>query len=340
MTIKDLARQTGYSVGTISRVLNHQPNVSDKARVRIMACVEENGFQLNTNAKNLKQQHRSGILAVVTGTSNELFAHLIEQIQGLLSDTQYPLTVDYVDENDNAVLHAVRQCREKKPLGILFLGGDARWFANDFGKLTLPCVLLTSDASGLGFRNLSSVTTDDVQAAECAVEYLISNGHTHIGIISGNREYSGPSRLRYEGCRRAMARHQIEITDQAYQTARYSFQEGYASMNRMLAQKRVTAVFAMSDVMAIGAMRALQDRSYRIPEDISVFGFDGLELGDYYIPKLTTIRQQVDTLARRGVEILLDSIENGAPARHETVPFTLVVKESVRPVSRRKEGEE
>lgn len=327
MTIKDLARETGYSVGTVSRVLNDQPHVSEQARAAILECARRCGFQLNTTAKTLKQQHGYGILAIVTGHSNELFARMIEAIQLLLADTRYPLTVDYVDEGEDAVLHAMRQCREKKPLGILFLGGDTRYFEQHFHQVTLPCVMLTVNTAALGFENLSSVSTDDVAAAEAAVEYLLSQGHRRIGIISGDRVCSGPSRLRFQGCRQALSRHNIPM--QSDETARYSFQEGYEAMLRLLDRSSITAVFAMSDVMAVGALRALHDRGYRVPEDISIIGFDGLTLGDYSMPRLTTISQQADLLARRGVEFLLDAIEHGAPARHETVPFELSVKESV-----------
>ena len=101
MTIKDLARLSGYSVGTVSRALNGLPNVSEQARSAILALAQERGYQLNTNAKYLKQIHSSGIVAVVTGTSNELFAQMIERIQQTLPTDRYPLTVDYVDENED-----------------------------------------------------------------------------------------------------------------------------------------------------------------------------------------------------------------------------------------------
>lgn len=329
MTIKDLARETGYSVGTISRVLNDQPNVSEKARKCILESVAKSGFSLNPNAKKLKQQHGNGILAVVTGKSNELFARMIEELQHLLADMRYPLTVDYVEENRDAVLHAQRRAAEIKPLGIFFLGGDTRFFEKSFSGIKLPCALLTVDASSLQFENLSSVTTDDVAAAESALEYLVSCGHRHIGIITGNLECSGPSRLRFEGCRRTFARYGMKLDEKACQTSRYSFSEGYDAMSRLLEQKELTAVFAMSDVMAIGAMRAIRDHGLRCPQDISVLGFDGLEMGDYYIPKLTTVRQNVERLAKRGVEILLGSIERHTPACHETISYELICKDSV-----------
>lgn len=329
MTIKDLARETGYSVGTISRVLNGQPNVSERARKTILACVEKRGFQLNSNAKQLRQTRGDGILAVVSGRQNELFAQMIEHIQHLLAKTQYPLTVDYVDEYEDAVQYALHRSREQKPLGILFLGGDMQLFAQSFGEFTVPGVLLTSDASSLGFENLSSVTTDDIAAGQCAVEYLLAQGHRKIGLINGELAYTGISWQRYEGCRRAFAAHGMELSESKCAVARYSFADGYAAAQRLVRSQELTAIFAMSDVMAIGAMRAITDAGLRVPEDISVVGFDGLALGDYYIPKLTTIRQDAEQLARRGVELMLRAIEEGQPACHEKVPFSLVCKDSV-----------
>lgn len=328
MTIKDLARETGYSVGTISRVLNGQPNVSEKARVTILACAEKRGFQLNTNAKQLKQQHGDSILAVVTGKSNEMFARMIEYIQRELSQTRYPLVVDYVEETGDAVAQAVRLVREKKPLGILFLGGDARFFEGSFGAIKVPSVVLTADASELGFSNLSSVTTDDTAAARCAIEHLISCGHKNIGVISGDLSRPGMSRLRYEGCRQAIEDHGLQLPEERCATVRYSFSGGYSAAQQLLEQTGITAIFAMSDVMAIGAIRALRDKGLRVPEDIAVVGFDGLELGEYYVPKLTTIRQQTDLLAQRGVALLLQMIEEQGASRHEMLPFELSVNGS------------
>ena len=161
MTIKDLAEKTGYGVGTISRVLNNHPNVSEKARKIILQAIEESGFQINNNARQLKQ-HANSILVVVKGTSNEMFSEMLEIIQNLVAQTSYPLHVDYMDEDGNEVLRAVQLCREKKPLGILFLGGNSRNFRRDFKKIDIPCVLVSNDASSLPFENLSSVCTNDM----------------------------------------------------------------------------------------------------------------------------------------------------------------------------------
>ena len=334
MTIKDLSAQTGYSVGTISRVLNNQPNVSEKARQVILKAAKDSGFQLNANAKQLKQQHGTAILVVAKGTSNELFSSLVEALQTRISHTSYPLVVDYVDELDNEVHRALQLCREKKPQGVLFLGGNQKNFLADFGKITVPCVLVTNDASGLDFDNLSSVSSDDVLAGRMAIDHLVSLGHEKFVVIGGDRDASDTTMLRYRGCMDAFRQHGIRFDEGLdYETARFSYAEGYRAAKQLLKRGReFTALFAMSDVMAIGAIRALRDAGKRVPEDVSVMGLDGLNIGEYTIPKLATVCQAVEKLAERSLSLLLQNIEQKTPASHETIPVYLEWKESARQI--------
>jgi len=331
MTIKDLAAKTGYAVGTVSRALNDHPNVSDKARKAILQAAKEYGFQLNVNAKQLKQSTSNNILVIVKGTGNELFSEMVEYIQSLIAKTHYQLVVHYNDEDDNEVIRAVQLCREKKPRGLLFLGGNSRNFARDFDKIDIPAVLVTNDASTLHFENLSSVCTDDAAAAQCAVETLISLGHRHIAVIGGDREVSDTSCLRYEGCQRAFQAHGIAFDpERDYQGVRYSYQDGYNAIRALMeAGSEFTAVFACADVMAIGAIRALREAGKRVPEDVSVMGVDGLPLCSFLTPQLSGIRQSIQGIALRSVEILLGAMEDGLSARHETVPFEVLRRESI-----------
>lgn len=335
MTIKDLAAKTGYAVGTVSRALNNHPNVSEKARTAILQAAAEMGFEINLNAKQLKQTHSNTILVIVKGIGNELFGEMVESIQHLISETRYQLAVDYMDEDANEVARAVQLYREKKPLGILFLGGVNANFQRDFSSIDIPCVVVTSDTSTLPFENLSSVSTDDREAGRCAIEMLIALGHRKIAVIGGDRQVSDTSRLRFEGCVRAFSDHNIPFDpEQDYQGVRYSYQDGYRATKALLASGReFTALFASADVMAIGAIRALRESGKSVPGDVSVMGLDGLPIGDYLVPQLTTIGQSVSSMARRSVEILLDGIEDGARCRHETIPFRIYRRESVRELS-------
>lgn len=334
MTIKDLAAQTGYSVGTISRVLNNQPHVSELARQVILKAAEESDFQLNANAKQLKQQHSTSILVICKGNANELFGALLVAIQARVAKTQYPLIVDYIDELDNEVRRAVQLCLEKKPQGILFLGGNQEHFQQDFYPITVPCVLVTNSAASLSLPNLSSVSSDDVRAAQMAIDRLVGLGHRKIVVVGGHRSHSDTTSLRYLGCMEAFREHGIPFREERdYETARFSYEDAYRATQALLRRNsEFTALFAMSDVMAIGAIRALNDAGKGVPEDVSVIGFDGLKIGEYMVPRLSTICQSVEELADRSLELLSCNIEDGTAARHETIPVHFLQKESVRAI--------
>lgn len=334
MTIKDIARISGYAVGTVSRVLNGSPNVSEAAREKIEAVVREYDFKLNSNAKHLKQQTSSGIAVIVKGTQNMLFASIVEQLQGLIYQKGYACLIHYIDENDNEVECAFQICRERHPQGILFLGSTLDDFRRQFSAITIPCVLVTNSAAELGFSNLSSVSTDDTSGARCAVEHLISLGHTRIGILSGIMTLSNAASTRYNGCLQAFAAHDLPFDpERQLVMARFAMSSGYDAMTSLLEKAPdVTAVFAMSDVMAVGAIRAIRDHGLRVPQDISIVGYDGIDMARYLSPKLTTIRQHRETIATRSLEILLHGIQDGSPAIHEITPFELMSGESVQAV--------
>ena len=332
-TIKDIARESGYSVGTVSRVLNGHKNVSDKARTQIMAVVDKYNFQLNGNAKLLKQRGTRGIAVLLKGAQNMLFNALTELFQSKLDEFEYECDVFYLNEDDNEVDFAQRICRERKPEGILFLGANLKFFRSGFAGINVPCVLVTIDGSELGFENLSSITTDDRRAAEHIIDMLVEHGHTKIGVIGGNPETSTASKERLFGCRRAFARNGIEFDEfRQYEKSHFSLEGGYSAAGKLFRKMPdVTAIYGMSDVTAIGAIRAAADRGIRIPEDLSIVGFDGIDLADYVTPRLTTIRQNREAIAARSIEILIDMIRGGS-AVHEVIPFILIPGNSIRQI--------
>ena len=134
MTIKDIAKEAGYAVGTVSRVLNNQPGVSDEAREKIMEVVEKYHFRLNNNAKLLKQRYNSGIAIIVKGTKNMLFADLVETLQKLIKNSGYACFIYYIGEDDQEVEQALQICRERQPMGILFLGSNKENFKEIYDK--------------------------------------------------------------------------------------------------------------------------------------------------------------------------------------------------------------
>ena len=334
MTIKDLAAQTGYSVGTVSRVLNNQPNVSEKARKAILEAARASGFQLNTAAQQLKQTRSQNIIVLMKGTSNQLFASLLENIQNRMEGSPYHLVADYMDEDGNEVLRAIQLCREKKPRGLMFMGGNRRHFEADFARIDVPCVLVTNDASELPFSNLSSVCSNDDQAVRELMEGLIRMGHRKIAVIGGDRQISDTTRRRLQGCMAAFQAHGIDFDpERDYEGVRFSSIDGYKGAEALLTRSRdYTAIFCMADVMAMGAIRALSDHGFRVPEDVSVVGFDGLPIGDFTVPRLATVSQNIDLLAQRSVALLTKGIEGMTNPIHEVVSAAPLWRESAREI--------
>ena len=331
ITIKDIAKESGYAVGTVSRVLNNRPDVSKTAREKIMEVVEKYNFRLNSNAKHLKQQAGSSIAVIVKGATNMLFASMMAQLQNDIEKQGYECLIYYINENDNELEQAIQVCNDRKPMGIMFLGSNHQVFMEQFSAINIPCVLVTNSGKTLNYENLSSVSTDDSYGAMAAVEYLLELGHRDIGIIGGYLD--GPvAATRLDGCIKAFNKYNVQfLPDIQYEPSMFIMSKGYEAMKNLLDRmENITAVFAMSDVMAMGAMRAIKDRGLRIPEDISVVGYDGIELTEYLVTKLTTIRQNREEIAKRSVDILIDKIEHSGDAVHEIIPFRLITGESTK----------
>ncbi len=330
MTIKDIARMSGVGVATVSRVLNNHPDVSEDTRRKVMAVVEAQGFQPNNNARRLKQQTSASIAIIVKGTMNMLFADLVERCQQLLQNAGRYASVYYLDEDANEVAYAARLCRERKPLGILFLGGDLEYFQAEFHHVVVPCVLLTNSAGELTFPNLSSLTTDDEEAAYQVIRYLAGQGHRHIGLLGGNWSCTQISYRRVRGCQRAFDELKLPFDSQRCEPCRYSFADAYDTTKRLLSRcPELTALFCISDVMAMGAIRAIRDLGRRVPEDISVVGYDGIPLARFFVPRLTTVQQDTQRLAEQGVDLLLRNLQRPCAPAHNLVPFRLIPGESV-----------
>ena len=318
MTIKDIARLSGYGLGTVSRVLNNHPDVSKKARERILAVVHEQGFEPNANAKYLKTQAQSSVAVLVKGSQNFLFAGILERVQDLF-------------RNNDEVQYAVQLVKLRRPKGIIFLGGDLDCFRREFHPITVPCVLLTNDAHALGFENLSSFSTDDTASAEAVIEYLYRHGHQKIGVLGGNLAVEQISVKRLRGVEACMRRLGLPFAPKAnHVPCRFSMADGYAAAKELLGREPdITALFALGDVIALGAMRAICDLGLRIPDDISIVGYDGIDTANFCIPRLTTVRQDAAELAARGVQTLLQAIHYKTTPVYETIDFELVERESV-----------
>lgn len=315
MTIKDIAKLSGCSVSTISRVINDRQDVKPETKEKVLRIMREVGFVPNANAQQLKIQQSRNIVFVIKGTRNMFFADLLVRLQSAINEYGYNGVVSYLDENANELEAAERIIREIKPKGIIFLGGNVAHFQREFATLSVPSVLATVTTEELRFDNLSMVGVDDRKAAYDAVQTLLRHGHRRIAILGGPSS-SYPSQMRRIGAENAMSDAGVTPDPSLFGLSNYDFESAYHAMNALLAQgRRFTAVFAMSDVIAFGAMRALVSAGRRVPQDVSVIGFDGITMGRYCIPVLATVAQPSEKIARKSAELLVSQIEHATPAR-------------------------
>ena len=328
MTIKDIARLSGCSVSTISRVINDRPDVRPETKEKVLQMMRESGFVPNTNARQLKIQQSRSLVFVVKGTRNLFFSDFLVQLQRAATLYGYSGIVSYLDENANEIDAAQKILREIKPKGMIFLGGSVANFQQGFANITVPAVLTTLVSDELDFPNLSMVGVDDRAAARTAVSHLIAQGHRKIAVLGGPTT-SYPSRMRRLGAQDAMEDAGLTFDDRLYGLSNYDFESAYHAMAR---RAEFTALFAMSDVIAFGAIRALVSAGFRVPEDISVIGFDGISMSRYCVPVMTTIVQPGEQIALQSIELLVRQIEHGAPAQKITLQPELQVGESVRAV--------
>lgn len=336
-TIQDIARISGYSIGTVSRVINNRADVSDEARRIIEEVIRQENYQPNSSARMLRQSISSEVSIVVRGISNTFLQSLLEKTQISIRDHGEIANVQFIRETDDEVAMAAQSVQNFKPKGLIFLGGSTRTLREEFSEIRLPSVLISVDAEGLGFDNLSSFTTDDMDAGARVMSELVSQGHRRIGILGGYpgdaqgmRPDDSPAR-RIRGAVEKLEESGIEFDFvRDYEECSFSAEAGYHAAEKLLRRTPdLTGVFAISDSIAIGAMRAFRDMGMLVPEDMSVVGFDGITAARFSVPRLATIQQDVTTLARKGVDDLLMRISYESAAVHEKVPYRFVHGESV-----------
>ena len=331
-TIKDIAQKAGVSVTTVSRVLNKRPDVNPITREKVERVMAECHFTGNANARGLKQTDGDIVAIILRGRENPFLNALAEAVLRYSHGLRASFLVEYLDEKADEFQTAVRHSHEKRVTGCIFLGGRIDERAHVLQNLDMPLVFATINAAHANLPRAGSVFIDNRTLGRSAMQILLDAGHTRIAIFGGARQGEDGFGLRYKGALDALRDTGIPFDEERYIDTRFSLRGAYDAARGFFAMKPdTTAVFAMSDTVAMGVIRALQDIGRRVPEDVSVVGYDGIEMGKYFIPRLTTVVQPVDDIARESVAMLMDMLENDGEPRHITVPAELISRESVGP---------
>ncbi|WP_309234903.1 LacI family DNA-binding transcriptional regulator [Nocardia sp. XZ_19_385] len=323
----DVAKRAGVSHQTVSRVLNDSPQVRPETRQRVLAAVEELGYRPNAMARGLVSR-RSKVLGVVT-FDTVLYgpASMLLGIERAARAARYGVSIATLQRADRAeVLDAVHTLADQGVDGVIIIA-PLMIAAAALHNLpaTLPAVAVEAGQDA----GLPSASVDQGEGARLAVQHLLDLGHDTVWHVSGPNGWL-EARDRVEGWRHTLETAGATIPPVI--AGDWSARSGYEAGPVLAAQPGVTAVFAANDQMALGLLRAFAERGIRVPEDISVVGFDDIPEAAYLSPPLTTVRQDFDEVGRRSMRLLLRLIESDSAAAEPTqVIPEFVVRDSTAP---------
>lgn len=337
VTIKDIARLSGVGVSTVSRAMNNHPDISDETKNKVMNIIKEYNYIPNNSARNLKRTSSKTIAVLIKGISNPFFSNMIKIFEQEIQSKKYTFLLHKVDQWENEIIVAQRLIREQKLKGIIFLGGFLSHSTDELSKIDIPFVLSTVDLPEKYKNIYSSVSVDDMTESYRMVDYICKKGHKNIAILAAGINDESIGKLRLLGYKKALEDNNIEFDENLcfYMNENiegYTMENGYATMQKILKSNlanTITAVFAISDSMAIGACRCAYDSGLSIPKDISIAGFDGLDIANYYKPKLTTIKQPIDDIAKATTKLLFEMIKDDKTQKNIIFPATLIVGQSI-----------
>ncbi|MGL4972313.1 MAG: LacI family DNA-binding transcriptional regulator [Culicoidibacterales bacterium] len=330
MTIYDIAKELNLSSATISKVINNYPDVSAKTRERVQNFLKEINFHPNSHAQTLSTK-KSWMMGVVyyeetgVGLSHPYFSSVIDAFKKAAEAEGYSIHFGSKNSrlmNDNYLDYF----RYRNVDGIVVFCTDPKdkqtW---QMIESEMPVVIIDMKIAGA-----TTVNSANESGCEMAVSYLTSLGHTKIAHIAGCQGENWVSQVRERGFIEAMDQRGLPVLPGFIQHGEnFSYESGYQAMKNLLTNdQRPTAVFAASDLIAAAAIAAIRDADLCVPEDISVIGFDDIELAKFLTPKLTTVRQDTKTLGKKAAQLLINHIDKQQTEIDYIVPVEFIIRES------------
>ena len=331
LTLEDIAKLAGVSRSTVSRVANEQPNVREDVRKRVLDVIQTTGYHPNAAARTLASQRTWTIGLILPHSvsfffTDPFYPHLTKGIAHACNQFNYTLALFLVATKEDEEKIFPRVARKGLLDGVLVQSGHHgdQWIIGHLIDAKMPLVVI-----GRPFRsdNVSYIDIDNINASYNAVSHLIRSGRKRVGTITGPAN-STVGIDRKAGYIKALTERNVRVVETLIAEGDFTEMGGYYAMKQLFPAKP-DAIFAASDTMAMGAMRATREAGLRIPEDIAFIGFDDFPIATLSDIKLTTVRQPVAQFGLKAVEILMDMIENGIyPPRHIILETELMIRES------------
>lgn len=330
ITIKDVAKRAGVSISTVSRVINNSKPVSSDIRQRVMAVIEETGYVPNTVARSLVTKKSQIIGVIVPDMSNIFIGELLNGIEEVGKMYGYDILLCNSYGGADEELRYINLLQSKQVAGIIFVS----WRIDDKHVQTikntgLPCVYISKNAKDF---DVYSVGIDYYKAAYDMTNYLLARGHKSIAFLRSRFEYTNEESDRFNAFKNALAEHGLEMDYDMVKAGHITSEAGYNMMCEILDSGSLPdAVFTTNDEIAAGAINCILDRGLRVPEDISVAGFDDTRVAMLVRPTITTIRQPIYDIGAVSIRMIIKMIKKEAvDTKVVDLPYELVERKSVK----------
>ena len=328
-TIRDVAKEAGLSTGTISKALTDPKTVSTKSMAKVTAAIKKLNYKPNMLSQKFRNKQSNTIIVLVPDIANLFFAKLISGIERVAQKQGYSVLLGDTKDTLKREEEYVRMVETKLADGIINL----RPYIKDDSILPREGVVAVN-AGGCENTPYPSVRVDNTGAAEKVIEYLISIGHTSIGIVTGLKR--NPHTIdRLQGYKKALMKAGIVFDEKLLFEGDFNYWSGLNAAEYFTRLEKIpTAIFCMNDEMAIAAMKGFINKGLKIPENISIAGFDDMNVARYLNPALTTISQPAQKMGEKSAELLLQLIAGQQPSPTEYVlPYDFVIRESTASIS-------
>ena len=330
VTIYDIAREANVSPATVSRVLNRQGNVRDETAQKVLKIAKARKYSPNVMARSLRTKKTFLIGLIIPDIDNPIFPAPVRGIQDVANQEDYSVIIHSTDENEQKEVETLRRLHAVGVDGLIInISESSSLLVEEIRRLrreSLPIVALGPWHPDL---EIDCVSVDNEKGAYMATEHLLKLGYQKIAVVLGPGENIS-SRERFLGYKKAMEDYCVKLSEEFVYEGNFKMGSGYKAAKEMLNKsQRPEAIFCVNDVMALGAMTALQEEGVRIPEDIALIGFDDIELAGLARPSLTTVAQPKYETGKIAAELLFEQIKGSlSPGKYYTIEPKLVIRET------------
>ncbi|MFW6381090.1 MAG: LacI family DNA-binding transcriptional regulator [Bacillota bacterium] len=309
LTIKDVAEKAGVSYATVSRALNNHPEVNEKTRKRILEIAQDMGYQPNAIAQGLVKSETRTIGLLIPDITNPFFPEVARGVEEAAEKAGYSIFLCNTNWNSERESKYINVLLQKQVDGVIIApSSESPAHLQKLMESNTKTVFVSRIIRQL---NTTSIIIDNVSGAVMAMEHLLQEGHKRIGFISGPLDISA-NKDRLRGYREALESNGIEIDDVLIKEGDFKRESGHFLMHDLLAlEEKPTAIFAANDLLALGAIRAIREEGYQIPEEVAVVGFDDIEFASLPEIQLSTVSQPKYDLGKLAFEVLCDQIKGG-----------------------------